>query len=146
MDIGHLIPTTFVADGEVVGKINTGFWDSYGNETTEFTFSDVWLATLLQLALDDAKHGICLRMTTAIYLAEKISSHIKRTGIKITAKGRFAPYQAMSIRNETWEYTRQYFEKMGRLPFGPHTLPSGIDVNFSDNDDVVLVERERSNE
>jgi hypothetical protein len=146
VDLGHLIPTTFVTDGEVVGEINYGFWDIYGNETTELTFSDIWLATLLQLALDDDKNGICLRMTSGFYLAEKIESHIQRTGIKITAKGRFASWQAMPIRNEAREYVHQYFEKMGQLPFGRHTLPSGIDVTFPDSDEAVLVEREQGNE
>lgn len=128
------IPTTFVAGGEVVGKIGTGFWDSYGNETTELTFSEEWLVTLLQLALDAAGCKICLRQQTSMFLSDLVYDHAERAHLEITAKGRFAPYQAMSIRREAREYAGDYHQRNGQLPFGKHTLPSGMVVIFPDSE------------
>lgn len=125
-----LIPTTFTAGSSVVGELKTGFWDSYGNETTEITFPELWHATLLQHALDKARKGICLRMTSGYYLSDRLDAHAAKAKYSIRPGGLYSSFRHMSIRRELGTYVRGHYERTGGLPFGQHTLPSGIAVTF----------------
>ena len=124
------IPLTFTCKGKTVAELNTGFLDSYGTETVEITLDELWHAALLQYALDKAKKGICLRMTSGHYQSAELDAHAAKANYSLPSGGRYAVFQHMSIRREIGDYVRGHYASTGAIPFGEHTLPSGIVVTF----------------
>lgn len=124
------IPLTFTSQGETVAELGTGFLDNYGTETVEITLEELWHATLLQYALDKAKRGICFRMTSGYYLGAKLDAHAAKAKYSIKPMGPYTAFQHMPIRREIGDYVRSHYERTGGLPWGPHTLPSGLVVTF----------------
>lgn len=129
-ELRDFTPATLLCNDELVGRIDFGFLDFEGTETNEITLAQPWLATLIQHVYDQEKRDVCLRMTSGQYLAERLDQHIRQAQYALTAKGRFASFQHMSIRRELGDYVRQYVAETGTLPVGPHTLDSGVHVNF----------------
>lgn len=124
------VPLSFVADGEVVGAINIGFFDICGKGVNEVTLSELWIAALLQNYFDKVKAGICLQMAGTLQLASKLKLHAKLACYEFQPEGRYAVFKAMGIKYEIAKYVESFYEKSSALPTGDHTLSSGLSVNF----------------
>lgn len=124
------VPLSFVADGEVVGAMNLGFFDICGDGVNEITLSELWIAALLQSYFDKVRAGICLQMAGTLQLASKLKLHARLACYEFKHEGRYAAFKAMGIKHEIAKYVESFYEKSSTLPTGDHTLSSGLSVNF----------------
>lgn len=123
-------PDSMTCEGEVVCEVGYGFYDVYGDRTTEITFLKLWHATLLQYWLDAQGVPICIRPSRGMEDEKIISDHAYMTHYSFDRSIRYAAFKDMSIRYAIRCYVDECWRKDRKLPTGSHTLANGVVVTF----------------